>query len=659
MNTRYIRSFVFAVASVSLVTCSFAAKKSRLPDWVTTAMEGRDAYDRFDPEANALVLLSQLKLGYQGRGIVESVGREVVHIKTRDERKRASAMIPIVSDSQRLVSFDAWILYPSGNIETFTKRDLFEVAQSKDALFSEAKALILDRSDSVRSDVVFAYEYELVEKTVFSQVAWNFQDSIPTVHSEIEINLPKGWAASGVFMNDRGIEESHSDGEYIWRAFDLPGVKDELSRPPSMLLYSQVGVSLKPPAKEKALVFDSWNDVGGYGAEVQAGQLEPSQEIKDKTLALVAGLNTEWEKVRVICEYAQSVNYVSIELDLNSGGGYKPHKAEDIFRRHYGDCKDMTALTRSMLKTINIDSYAVLASVGNDAYVHDQWPSPHQFNHCIVGIALTDPLKKPAVIDHEALGKILIFDPTQQFAPVGQLPQSLQGTKVLISSSESSSLNRLALAGEEENVVHRNVSVVLQKNGSLKGKIHEQLKGSSAEFFRMVERTKSEEELKKFLMQWIAAGTRDAIVLKIETEDRFYDNAYELTIEFEAPYYARRAGGTTMIFNPVFLGRRTWVPPDSEERQSDYMSFPWSLIESVEYSVPESYRIDGDLKNFAHEATFGDYKLKSINADNLIRVERVMRSRQEVISPDRYDEVVDYYEKIARSDSSPIVLIQD
>ncbi len=657
---RFIRFMACSLALLALPLAE-SARSVKLPAWVKTAAETKDAYEKFDAEANALVLRSSLYREYKGRGVVGELRQEAVHIKTRDEKDRAIAQVPIVNRSQRLKRFDAWLIYPSGNVESFNKKDMIEVAQSMDALFSEAKAFVLDRSSSVRGDVIFAYEYELEEETVFLQLPWTFQDSIPTLYSRVEIKVPKGWTVVGQYMNETTVTHTRKGDSYIWEAADLPLVKDEEYRPPSMLLFSQVGITLIPSESElkrsDSLVFDSWKDVAKYGDAAQVPKMAANEKIVAKVQELTSGAASRWEKIKSICEYTQSVNYVSITIDLNAGGGYEPHAAEQVFERHYGDCKDMTVLTRSMLEVAGIESFAVLASIGKEAYVHDQWASPHQFNHCIVGIAIDDELDLPAIIKHEGLGNVLVFDPTQRYVPVGTLPQSLQGTKILVSSDKSDSLNLLPVASSEGNLISRTVSVAFDEKGNLNGVIKERLEGTVAEYIRAMYRNNSEEDFRKHLRDWIATGTRKATIEKIVADDNFGENRFELEISFNSPFYARDLGNRTMIFRPVFLGRRTWVPPDSEERQSDYMSIAWKLEENLEFKIPAGARFDGDLKPFNRETSFGQYALSSKTGDDRIVISRNMSSQFEVIPASRYGEVVEFYEKVSRSDSSRVAFV--
>ena len=65
-----------------------------------------------------------------------------------------------------------------------------------------------------------------------------------------------------------------------------------------------------------------------------------------------------------------------------------------------------------MLKAVKIEAYPVLIFSGDPTYVREDWASPRQFNHCIIAIRVGNETKAPTVIEHASLGRLLIFDAT-------------------------------------------------------------------------------------------------------------------------------------------------------------------------------------------------------------------------------------------------------
>lgn len=636
--------------------------KSSLPSWLKTRLDFGDAYDQFGEDTEALTLYDWASARYLGRGRVERTVRYAIHLKSRSERGRAAASIGLYNGSQKMGAFKAWLVFPSGKIETFDRKDGAMKASERDALQSDSMSFVLDKSASVnRDDIVFAYEYELREKRAFYQEVWQFQSSVPSLYSAIELDLPKGWRAKGQLMNADSVAFEETGRRYRWEARNLGGVDiEETSRLPNFKLSAWVGITIVPSesvAKDNQdFVFESWNDVARFDYKVQKRQMSPDKSIEAKANELVAGSTSKLEKIRAICEYTQTVNYMQINLDLNAGGGYEPHSAQEVFRRHFGDCKDMTVLTLSMLKTQGIEAYPVSASIGGEMYVHDSWASPFQFDHCIVGIPVGEDIDLPAVVVDASHGRMLIFDPTNRYTSLGYLSSSLQGTRVLVGSEIADSLTELPVGGEHVSKVSREIDATIGRNGSLRGTISERISGSASASLRFRHRTSSEDEFRMFLQSWIARGTREAKIESFEIEDDFANNQFHLKCVFSTAFYGRMIGVDTMIFKPVFLTRRNHVPPPNEKRQSDYVSEPFSYIESTRYSLEDGLTVQELPKAFAREESFSMYSIEASKGERELIVERGWQSQYEVVPSSRYAEIVDFHEKVARAEGRPIVL---
>src|SRR6185436_6707243 len=125
--------------------------------------------------------------------------------------------------------------------------------------------------------------------------------------------------------------------------------------------------------------------------------------------------------------------------------------------KSYGDCKDKANLMRAMLKIVGIASFPVSIYSGDPDYVRPEWPSPQQFNHCIIAVKVGDETRSPTVIQDARLGRLLIFDPTAEETPVGDLPSYLQGSLALIDAREIDALTKMPTTPPESNLLDRRI----------------------------------------------------------------------------------------------------------------------------------------------------------------------------------------------------------
>ncbi len=661
MLRRSIQRFrwVSGFFSLACLLCSgniFA--KGSYPEWIAEAMKSTSAYGQLDEDASGLYLLNELSVAYEGRGMLEKSRRVAIHIRTRDARNYGSFGEVIHGRSDKLRDFKAWIVYPSGKVESFRRKDLYEVALGSDQLYSDSKTINFDRSSSMRNGAIFAYEYTISRKTSFLQGVWDFQAELPVVSSRAVVEVPDKWRVDSRVFNSSDVRSTKNANRYVWEVRDLEALPDEPNQPFRSLLAATLCYSVVPDEQElkrySYISFENWNDVANFALEAQKGKDEPDEAISAKSRELTATASSDWERIKAIGSYAQSVNYVAMSINLNSGGGYRPRPAPEVFEKHYGDCKDMTSLARAMLTSVGIDSYPVLAGIGGTSWVHDEWASPYVFDHCILAVPVGDEAPDVSgVVDHPKHGRIAIFDPTSKVAAFGVMPYYLRGRKVLVSSPWDDEMLSLPFASPEDDRVERECYVTLDESGALSGTITERNTGRYAQRLRHLRRSKSNEELEEFVELWIRRGVYEAEVERIECRDFFEENVFELVVEFSARRYARfMKNGELLFFRPVFLEQQEWVPPVDKERITPYVSRPLQLDERTVFVLPDGFILDSKNEEVSQLNQFADYDLDISVSGREVEVRRTRTIEYRVTPPEDYQMVIDFYEAVVRAESA-------
>ena len=193
--------------------------------------------------------------------------------------------------------------------------------------------------------------------------------------------------------------------------------------PPYSDVAPRLAVSVFAPGPKWAPgQFDSWQSVAQWLHQLSDRSSVATAAVTGKARELTQSGNTDFERAAAIARYAQQVQYISIQTGVGRGGGYQPRPASLVLERNYGDCKDKASLMRALLAAVGIPSYLVSLYLGDRSYVRAEWPSPQQFNHAIIAIALPAmPARHASAIDHPALGTLVMFDPTDEHTPFGEL----------------------------------------------------------------------------------------------------------------------------------------------------------------------------------------------------------------------------------------------
>src|SRR5207247_8302256 len=99
-----------------------------------------------------------------------------------------------------------------------------------------------------------------------------------------------------------------------------------------------------------------------------------------------AGTKNDLDRIRAVARFIQSLQYISIDIGVGRGNGYRPHLAADVLKKAYGDCKDKANLMRALLKAVNITAFPVAIYLGDPTYVREEWASPDHLNLGIVEV---------------------------------------------------------------------------------------------------------------------------------------------------------------------------------------------------------------------------------------------------------------------------------
>jgi hypothetical protein len=173
----------------------------------------------------------------------------------------------------------------------------------------------------------------------------------------------------------------------------------------------------------------SWAAVASAYQKIAEPQIQP-----DRVKALLptsASSNRLTTIQAMVSKLHHEIRYTGIEFGES---GLQPQTPVEIFKRHYGDCKDKAAFLVAMLRASGIPANIALLNVGPGIDVNPDLPGMNQFDHAIVHV--------PAGNDKEPE---LWIDATAEFTRVGDLPYGDQGRLALIIADGT---NRLTLTPE-------------------------------------------------------------------------------------------------------------------------------------------------------------------------------------------------------------------
>ena len=612
----------------------------------------------YDKETKAVTLLDETKVTVGDDGKVTTYTMHAVKVLNREGREEARARAVYNTDSEKVKEIKAWMIRPSGQVVKYGKDQIMDLAANDNDVYNEVRIRLISGKDEAEPGAVFGYEVIVESKDIFSQFDCEFGNDHPVLASSISVTVPNGWRASGVVFNHPTIEPVISGSTFTWQTRNLEAIKHEQASPSLPNLVPRIVVSVFPGSGQSAgalRTFGSWVEISKYLSELADPQVQLDDALAGKARELTANAKTEFEKIQAIGRYAQNIKYVSIQIGLGGGGGFRPHSSLDIFKKSYGDCKDKANLMRAMLRALNINSYPVVIYSGDPTFVREEIPS-FQFNHCIIAVKVSDETKSPTIITHPKLGRLLIFDATDDDTPVGDLPSHEQGSFALILAGADGALLRMPSTAPEVNKLVRNSTVTLSAEGAITATLTERSIGQSAVEERGLFKALARPEYEKRIERWITRGITGAKISKMSPVDSQADGKFALDVDFTAKDYAQSMRGKLLVFKPSLVSQRNGLDLSSPLRKNPIVLQSEAYSETVSVKLPEGFEIDEMPDAVKMETPFGKFSTSYEVKDGQLIFIRNLEVQNATIPASRYTEVRSFFGRINGAEMAPVVL---
>jgi hypothetical protein len=627
------------------------------PPWLRSAAAmSAPAYEKDVP---AVVLFNEYQLNVAQNGALVHTQNYAIRILNREGRQLAIARELYLMSAGKIRDISAWTLRPDGSFKEYDKKTIVDIISDPDDVYNEYRVKVINGSNDVDTGFVFGYTVTAEETPLFYQDGFRFQNMLPTLVARYSLALPVGWKASSFTFNAPDVKPQIAGTNYVWEMRNLTPIPPEPMSPSPANLSPRIVVNYGPEgttASDRS--FANWTDVSLWATRLYEPQAIVDDEIAAKARDLTAGAQTELEKIRAIGTYVQNLQYISIDIGVGYGNGFKPRPSSLVLSRGYGDCKDKANLMRALLKALKIDAYPVVIYSGDPTFVREEWASPQQFNHCIIAVRVGDATKASTIIEHATLGRLLIFDATDPYTPVGDLPDYLQGSHALIVAGDKGGLAKMPLTSAEASLLERTISVDLKPTGEITGTISEKARGQTSSLFRRESRELSAPDYKKAIEGWLTRGATGAQLVNVVQNDRPVENLFELDVDFRAPIYGQVMQDRLLVFKPVIVGRRHGVYLTETKRTNPIELDSTAMKESVVVNLPIGFAVDEVPDAVNLETQFGKYSTSyEVKADKLI-FKRSLVTNRAILPVESYNAVKEFFTKIRAAEQSPVVLIR-
>ncbi|MGA8939088.1 MAG: DUF3857 and transglutaminase domain-containing protein [Acidobacteriaceae bacterium] len=653
-----LAAFVWALVVASGVPAKAASmfgSSQSVPDWVKAAAEQK--LPEFHGNPKAVVLLDETTYTVDSSGRATEHVRRVVKILRPQGRDYGYPAVTYDKDS-KVLSMHVWSIDPAGHDYAMKDSEIVDVGEPGEGgeLYSDERARVADPPGRDPGGII-AFEYEVRERPYLAETNWEFQDELPRMQQSFTLALPAGYTYTTTWARHEkvsGIDlENH---QYRWEmnnepAVDLyqvpmsPGVGSLAAR----MTIHYTGPGLQEPQD------GTWQGIGEWYTGLERDRLTATPDIAAEAATLTAGKTDFYDKAEAIGEFVQQkIRYFVVEMGV---GGYQPHVAEDIFRGRYGDCKDKSALLSVMLSSVGIHS--ALMMVDTDRGVIDPDDPSIYGNHMIAAIEIPkgyDSPKLHSVVTAKTGKRYLIFDPTWEETPFGQLEDNLQGSYGELIEGADSQIIQLPVMAPTLNTIERQATFALSADGTLSGAVTDKRYGDLAEYRRGIfsteDNTKQQEYMDRVVGEDLTAASMTG--LKVANVDALHRDL-TTTFDLQAAHFASFTGPLLML-RPRVLG--SYALDVNHKPRKVVIDFGATMQVKDDYDIelPQGFVVDELPDPVKVDVGFASYVSSTEVHGRVLHYSRTYTVREVTVPAMKYGEVQQLAAAIAADEDSQAIL---
>jgi hypothetical protein len=501
---------------------------------------------------------------------------------------------------------------------------------------------------NVKEGCIIEYKFTIKSAyEVFSFPEWYFQKSIPIVFNELVVINPVNFFYRSVVKPYLDIDKVDSvfedymgkHNKTVFTVNNAPAVKDEK-------YVSYMGNYIAAVTYELASVKYRNGDVKDYSVTWEDVSKRIYSDVFQKELSQTnyfeQDLNAFFTKNNVQPhEKLMAVfTFVKEKMTWNDQYGYYPDKGvKKAYKEGVGSVGDINLMLISMLNHAGIKTNPVLLSTRNNGI--PLYPTSSSFNYVIAAAKLPD-------------GGYYLLDATSKNALPQILPvRCLNWTgRMIAEDGRSSEVDLMPVRPSKSTV---NAICVIQEDGTVKGKLRDQLTDFYAASYRDYFNKRSEESIIEYI-------EKSETGVEVESHKILNKDDLSKPVSEEYEFINKNSVeiiGDKMYVSPTLhLGFKT-NPFKSDKREFPIdFNFPKQDKYQISLTIPAGYAVESMPESLI--TTFEDdmmaFKYQINQKGNLIQISMGVDYNVSVVSPEYYGTLKAFFGKMAEKQSEQIVL---
>jgi hypothetical protein len=600
------------------------------------------------PGAPAVFLYRQVDRDDSGRTPHE-YNYARIKILTEEGRKYADVEIPFFKDEGNIHSIKARTIRPDGSIVNFEGKAFDKTIVKAKGLKYLAKTFTLP-DVQVGGIIEYHYMNDLSEGYVYNS-RWILSEELFTKRAKFSLKpntdfaLRWSWPAG----LPAGTAQPKNEGGFVrLESQNIPAFQIEDYMPPQNELKFRVDFAYSESDAEKE-PDKFWKKQGkklNDGVESFTGKRKAMEQAVAETVAPNDPPEVKLQKIYAKVQKFRNTSWETekTEQELKREKQKDINNAEDLWKRGYGNGRQINWLFLAMARAAGFESYSVYISSRSEYFFNPQLMNPSQLNGDVVLVKLN--------------GKEVYCDPATAFAPFGLLSWPETGVKGLRLDKEGGSWVTTRLPPSSDSRIERKAGLKLTETGSLEGKLTVTFSGLEALWRRIEERNEDATNRKKFLEDQVKEYIPVGVELDLTNQPDWGGSTPTLVAEFElkVPGWVSGAGRRALVPVGLFSAPEKHAFEHANRVHAIYFSYPSEKFDDVTIDLPLGWQVNSlpPVQDFDAKAAL--YSLKVENNKGTLHLTRRLNMDLLMVEVKLYPTLRNFFQVVRTGDEQQIVL---
>lgn len=375
----------------------------------------------------------------------------------------------------------------------------------------------------------------------------------------------------------------------------------------------------------------------------------PNADLRSATESIIAGANTQDEKLRKIYAAVMALENTSYtraheQREDKAEGLGKVNNASDVLSHKRGNSTQITELFVGMARAAGMKAYMMLVPDRSTNLFAAAWMNFRQFDDLI------------AIVNVD--GKEQFFAPGSRYCPYARLPWQdtfMQGVRQVEGGTD---FGRTTEDNYKNNKTVRIANLKMDEHGGITGKINLTFDGAPALHWRQQALQGDEESIKHSLRTSLEEMLPKTLEVKVSEIHGLSDYEKPLTVDYEVKGTLGTPTGKRLVL-PVDLFRAGSTATFTHEKRelAVYFHYPQMTQDALRINFPANFSIEGSPASSRVDMKgSGLYNMTVTPAPTNVTVRRDFIFNDLFVMPKNYSGLRSFYSQFEAKDQESIVL---